>query len=712
MPRRERASSNRARRAAPSLSILSTALAMAWLATPMSIARAQEPGPEGDVAEVPSLDGSGNNREHPDRGAAGTHYRRLGPPNYADGLGEPAQGPNARYLSNRIFADRAQNLFSENGVTQWAWTWGQFVDHTIGLRAIGEEPLFTAFDANDPLELFAHGDGVLRAARSAVAPGTGAPGTDSPREQTNVNSSYLDAFAVYGGDAARLEWLREGPVDGDLSNNGAKLLLTDAGYLPRATERDDASSAPVMELQGQLLGARDADERLVVAGDTRANENIALTAVQTLFAREHNRIVDLLPADWSEQRRFDAARLLVIALQQRITYEEFLPAVGVTLAPARGYRPEADASVSNEFATVGYRAHSMIHGEIEIETSAARYGDAEIASFRAEGIEVENVGDDAAMAVPLNIAFGNPQLLTALGLGPVLQGIAGEAQYRNDEQIDGQLRNVLFQLPDERVEDPGACLDGPTLNECYLLVGDIGVLDIVRGRDHGMPSYADMRAVYGLAPVDSFAALTGESSEEFPTDDALVDIADPLNDPDILDFVALVDADGALLPMGTEAADGDAVSGLRRTPLAARLKAIHGDVARLDAFVGMVSEPHLPGSELGELQHAMWRAQFEALRDGDRFHYLWSEPLRELENELLGLRGHADDPDERRHATRGQRLGERLTARRGVGNETDGTADGGLGSLDWRRTLAVVIVDNTELGDGDLPDDVFLVGAP
>src|SRR5919201_3757632 len=36
----------------------------------------------------------------------------------------------------------------------------------------------------------------------------------------------------------------------------------------------------------------------------------------------------------------------------------------------------------------------------------------------------------------------------------------------------------------------------------------------------------------------------------------------------------------------------------------------------------MGSEPHVRGTEFGELQLAIWRKQFEALRDGDRFFYL------------------------------------------------------------------------------------------
>ncbi len=53
------------------------------------------------------------------------------------------------------------------------------------------------------------------------------------------------------------------------------------------------------------------------------------------------------------------------AEQQYITYHEFLPALGVELGAYQGYDPAVDARLSNEIAVVGYRAHSMIHGEIE-----------------------------------------------------------------------------------------------------------------------------------------------------------------------------------------------------------------------------------------------------------------------------------------------------------------------------------------------------------
>lgn len=613
--------------------------------------------------DIPALDGSGNNRSNPAQGATNTAYPRVANANYQDGVSKMVEGPNARYISNRIFEDSAQNLFSEIGVTQWAYNWGQFIDHTIGLRESGTEPMNVSFDIDDALEKFANKQDTLHAMRTAAMAGTGA---STQREQLNTVSSYIDGWAIYGGSEERLEWLREGPVDGDLSNNSARLLMTADGFLPRANERGNPQAAPPMERNGLLMFAPDADSQAIVAGDMRANENIALTTVQTLFAREHNRIVDKLPAVWSEQKKFDIARQLIIATQQYITYEEFLPVMGVNLEPARGYQPDVDASVSNEFATVGYRAHSMIHGEIEVAVGVNQYDEGQLELFQNMGIEIERGDEEVELAVPLNVAFFNPQLVTLLGLEPLLSGLGGEPQYRNDEQIDNQLRSVMFELPVRQGDEAHECLDGPTLNECFALVSDLGLLDIMRGRDHGMPYYNDLREAYGLAAVDSFKSLTSELTEAFPESDPLIDLSDPINDPDILEFIELRDADGQLIELGSEAADGEAVEGVRRTSLAARLKAIYGNVDQLDAFVGMVSEPHLSGSDLGELQHAMWKRQFEALRDGDRYFYAWNRLLKRMEHTLSAL------------------------------------------GLSWEKTLAQVVVDNSDLTAADIQPNLFL----
>ena len=73
----------------------------------------------------------------------------------------------------------------------------------------------------------------------------------------------------------------------------------------------------------------------------RANENIALTAIHTLFAREHNRIVAALPASLVCTRsKFQIARRVVGAEEQYITYNEFLPALGVRLAALPRLQPE------------------------------------------------------------------------------------------------------------------------------------------------------------------------------------------------------------------------------------------------------------------------------------------------------------------------------------------------------------------------------------
>ncbi|HCT81015.1 MAG TPA: peroxidase [Micromonosporaceae bacterium] len=602
--------------------------------------------------EVQSLDGSGNNKGNPSWGKAGTNYSRVTAARYADGKSRPVAGPNSRYVSNRTFNDVNQNLFSERNVTQWGFTWGQFLDHTFGLR-LGRSPGDPAgetanipFNSADPLEEFTNTLGYIPFVRSNAADGTG---VTNPRQQVNTVSSYVDAFAVYGPTTQRLEWLREGPVDGNMNNNSARLLMP-GGLLPTRDARGNPAAAPIVEIDGRL---RANPNRATVAGDVRSSENIALTATHTLFAREHNRIVSLLPNTLSQEDKFQIARRVVIAEQQFVTYNEFLPAMGVNLSPYTGYKSNVNTALSNEFATVGYRAHSMIHGEIEMETDLDRYSQATLDALEAQGVELAIEGDEIEIAVPLNVAFFNPDLISQLQLGPLLQGIGLEAQYKNDDQIDNQLRSVLFQIP---VPGNPECLDGPTLPQCFRGVVDLGAIDIERGRDHGMPSYNQLRQAYGLPAKTSFTSITGESTESFPPGSGV-------DNPNSVVFTQLFNFGGDPVELGSPDAEATPTRGVRRSTVAARMKAVYGSVNNVDAFTGMVAEKHLTGADMGELQLAIWKREFERLRDGDRFFY-------------------GNDPG----------LSQLITQY----------------GLDFRRGLGDIIAANTDIPRDEMNDNVFL----
>ena len=84
-------------------------------------------------------------------------------------------GPSPRYISNRIFNDVGQNLFSENDISQWGWAWGQFLDHDIGLRdETPAEAANMAFDKQDRLEDFSNDSA------SSLLPDSRGPGNGQP----------------------------------------------------------------------------------------------------------------------------------------------------------------------------------------------------------------------------------------------------------------------------------------------------------------------------------------------------------------------------------------------------------------------------------------------------------------------------------------------------------------------------------------------------
>ena len=80
-----------------------------------------------------------------------------------------------------------------------------------------------------------------------------------------------------------------------------------------------------------------------IPGDVRANEQLNLIAMHTIWMREHNRVARNLlfnnPA-WLDDRLYEEARRIVIAEYQHIIFNEWLPLiVGTDLMQKFGLFP-------------------------------------------------------------------------------------------------------------------------------------------------------------------------------------------------------------------------------------------------------------------------------------------------------------------------------------------------------------------------------------
>lgn len=415
------------------------------------------------LAEDRSIDGRGNNIENPEWGAAFTTELRIAPAAYADGVSAigGTDRPNPRVVSNAIAA-QSRSVLSQRGLSDWIWQWGQFIDHdlTFSDAATPEEVMSIAIPMGDPFfDPFATGRVVIEQKRSIFDPATGS-GPDNPREQINMLTAFVDGSGVYGSDEERAAWLR--------TFDGGRLKVSEGDLLPL----NDGTQ--VMGGPGNLPSfATD----LFVAGDIRANEQVGLISVHTLWVREHNRLADELAAahpDWDDERIYQRARKLVGAMIQNITYREFLPALLGPHAPDPDdaeYDPTLDPSIDNVFANASYRiGHTMLSPQI------MRMDD--------DGKEME------AGPISLRDAFFQPQrIIHEGGIEPVLTGLAHQGAQEIDSMVIDDVRNFLF---------------GPPGSGGMDLVS----LNIQRGREHGLPDYNTVRESYGLPKRADFDEVT------------------------------------------------------------------------------------------------------------------------------------------------------------------------------------------------------------
>src|SRR4051812_43713477 len=426
-----------------------------------------EPGQRPVRAEDRSFDGSGNNLANPLWGSAGTDYlREASGAHYADGIWSPVVAglPSARAASNALMSQGENSVLDPRGLTAMVYTWGQFIDHDMDLRTSAAPAI--SFNIPVPLgdpsfDPTNSGTQVIPVGRSVIDPATGTSPANPP-QQINTITSFLDGSMVYGSDAVRASWLR--------TLSGGQLKSTAA---PTSALLPKNDGTQVMD----GIAGPSTSTSLFVAGDTRANEQVGITSMQTLLMREHNRQATLLSRanpGWTDEQVYQMARKITSAEIASITYNEFLPAMlGSGAMPSYGgYNATVNPSISNAFAAVGFRTgHSMLDDDIE------RVG--------ANGATIPQGN------LPLRNAFFNPSAVFAFGIDPMLRGFTTRVEQSVDPLIVDDIRNFLFG-------PPGA---GGM---------DLAAIDIQRGRDHGLADYNTMRQDFGLAKVTTFAQISSD----------------------------------------------------------------------------------------------------------------------------------------------------------------------------------------------------------
>jgi Animal haem peroxidase len=455
---------------------------------------APPPMPDQDVRAARTADGSYNDLGCPWMGMAGTRFGRNAP--ITATFGETAEGllePNPRLVSSRLLARKEFVPVPHLNLMVPAWL--QFMVHDW-LSHGPSDPARGAYEFAPP-----EGDDWPHAKLSILktTPDARRPGDEGrPETYRNVETHWWDASQIYGSTAERLRKVR-GALDArtPILDDG-KLLMDADGHLPIETDRKN----PDTELTG-----------------VNGNWWIGLSVMHTLFAREHNSIVDRLRVDFPKadgEWLFQKARLVNAALLAKIHTTEWTPALmnspegrlamrgnwwgllgeqhttafgrfgdgellsGIPGSPADHHG--VPYAMTEEFTAV-YRMHSLIPDEF---------------SFRSHADDRELHRTDFVGVVRSNAR----RLYRDHGLGfdDVLYSLATS---HPGALVLHNFPNMMRQMP----EVPRKVDIGPDETEVF---NDLASTDILRDRERGVPRYCAFRRHLGMKAPGSFAELTDD----------------------------------------------------------------------------------------------------------------------------------------------------------------------------------------------------------
>ncbi|NXN20660.1 DUOX2 oxidase, partial [Nycticryphes semicollaris] len=441
------------------------------------------PGAQESISwEVQRYDGWYNNLLHHSQGSVGARLLRLLPANYADGVYQALQEPhvpNARQLSN-VVARGPSGLPSRRNITVLAVFFGFHVlSDIVGVEKPGCPAEFLNIHIPPGDLVFdpaGTGDVVLPFQRIQWALETG-QSPNSPREQTNEVTGWLDGSSIYGPSHSWSDALR--------NFSGGQLASGPSGRLPRETD----GRVPMWKAldpstgQGGLQGIYD-------LGNAWGNENRFLQAESVAWFRYHNHWATTLAQThptWSDEDLFQHARKRVIATFQSIVLYEWLPTLlGKNVPEYEGYQQHLDPSLSPEFVVAAKQFLSTMvpPGVYKRDTQC---------NFQ----KVPGPGGSFPAMRLCNSYWSREStgLQQAVDVDNLLLGMSSQIAEREDNIVVEDLQDFWYgPLKYSRTDYVASWLQ--------------------RGRDLGLPTYNQARERFGLKPLQNWSDLAPHLDRE------------------------------------------------------------------------------------------------------------------------------------------------------------------------------------------------------
>ncbi|VEN38202.1 unnamed protein product [Callosobruchus maculatus] len=425
------------------------------------------------------FDGLCTNLEHPTWGATNTPFTRLMGPLYSDGMHSPRISgsgralPPSRVVSRTMHPDEG---FHDHAGTVMIIAWGQFIDHDFTLQGTPLDP----FSKNDPEECCGRPAHLKHPYCNEII----IPEDDYFYRLWGVKCiDFVRTFPSVRPGCRLGSKVPFNTLTGVLDANTVKLRSGVGGLLRMnpAFEQYGLKDLLPLKLDYPDEGCTRPNATMYCfeAGEIRVNEQLVLTVMHTLMAREHNRLARGLAEvnpHWDDETLFQEARRINIGIVQHITYNEFLPILLGKDGYWNGYDSSVNPGVIDAFAAAAYRfGHSLLPTAVERWSKAHKF----IASKR------------------LSDLIRRPHDLYRAGiLDEYVMGLMNQVAQAMDDSITQEVTNHLFKKPGARFGM------------------DLVSFNMQRGREFGLPGYMEFRKFCGLPWTDNFDGLFGAMPNE------------------------------------------------------------------------------------------------------------------------------------------------------------------------------------------------------